>query len=149
AKRLAIQHGFEGVEVPQPKGLVYSRADFVNEYWRPSADERRLDFQYYEHDIAQFERVISESYKFTKAFQDSTSYAPNGWACYFVTRPEKAKKPYGLYSGGPGISFSFDPFCSNPVNPLWQRFAREYNKLAIGGLGGNASPIQTQWLEPG
>ena len=35
AKRLAIQHGFDGVEVPQPKGIVYSRADFVNEYWRP------------------------------------------------------------------------------------------------------------------
>src|SRR3984893_14259741 len=28
AKRLAIQHGFDGVEVPQPKGIVYSRADF-------------------------------------------------------------------------------------------------------------------------
>ena len=53
AKRLAIQHGFEGVEVPQPKGLVYSRADFVNEYWRPTATERRLDFQYYEHDLSQ------------------------------------------------------------------------------------------------
>ena len=46
AKRLAIQHGFDGVPVPQPKGIVHSRADFVNEYWRPSSDERRLDFQY-------------------------------------------------------------------------------------------------------
>ena len=35
AKRLAIQHGFEGVEVPQPKGLVYSRADFINIGARP------------------------------------------------------------------------------------------------------------------
>src|SRR5712675_368618 len=60
AKRLAIQHGFEGVEVPQPKGLVYSRADFVNEYWRPTADERRLDFQYYEHDIDQLTPVMVE-----------------------------------------------------------------------------------------
>ncbi len=149
AKRLAIQHGFDGVAVPQPKGLVYSRADFVNEYWRPTAEERRLDFQYYEHDLSQFRRVISEAYSFTKAFQERTGFAPNGWACYFVTRPENTKKPYGLYSGGPGVSFSFDPFCSNPVNPLWQQFAREYNKLAIGKLGGNASPIQTQWLEPG
>lgn len=149
AKRLAIQHGFEGVEVPQPKGLVYSRADFVNEYWRPTADERRLDFQYYEHDIAQLERVIVETYKFTKAFEQSHGYAPNGWATYFVHRPEKTKKPFGLYSGGPGVSFSFDPFSSNPSEPRWHRFSKEYNKFAIHQLGGNASPIQTQWLEPG
>ena len=28
-------------------------------------------------------------------------------------------------------------------------FSREYNKLAIHTLGANASPIQTQWLQPG
>jgi hypothetical protein len=149
AKRLAVQHGFEGVEVPQPTGLVYSRAGFVNEYWRPAADERRLDFQYYEHDISQLTRVIVESYKFTKAFQAETGYAPNGWAAYFVHRPERARKPFGLYSGGPGVSFSFDPFCSNPAEPRWRRFAQEYNRLAIRTLGGAASPIQTQWLQPG
>ena len=149
AKRLAIQHGFDGVEVPQPKGIVYSRHDFVNEYWRPSADERRLDFQYYEHDISQFKRVIVESYQFTKAFEEATGFAPKGWATYFVNRPEKEKKPFGVYSSGPGVSFSFDPFCSNPADPLWHRFAQEYNKLAIHTLGGNASPIQTQWLLPG
>ena len=149
AKRLAIQHGFDGVEVPQPKGLVYSRADFVNEYWRPSADERRLDFQYYEHDITQLNRVVVETYKFTKAFEQSTGYAPNGWATYFVHRPENKKKPFGLYSGGPGVSFSFDPFCSNPTDPRWHRFAQEYNKLAIRTLAGNGSPIQTQHMERG
>ncbi len=148
AKRLAIQHGFEGVEVPQPKGLIYSRADFVNEYWRPTATERRLDFQYYEHDLKQLERVIVESFEFTKAFEQKTGYVPNGWATYFVNRPDKAKKPFGLYSSGPGVSFSFDPFSSNPVEPRWQQFAKEYNKLAIRTLGGNGSPIQTQWLEP-
>ena len=47
------------------------------------------------------------------------------------------------------MSFSFDPFCSNPAEPRWQRFSKEYNKLAIGTLGGKASPIQTQWLQPG
>ncbi len=149
AKRLAIQHGFEGVEVPQPKGLIYSRADLVNEYWRPDANERRLDFQYYEHDLGQFTDVIVETYKFTMAFQKETGYAPNGWATYFVNRPEQAKKPFGLYSSGPGVSFSFDPFSSNPAEPRWQRFSREYNKLAIHTLGGKASPIQTQWLEKG
>ena len=149
AKRLAIQHGFEGVEVPQPKGIVYSRHDFVNEYWRPSADERRLDFQYYEHDITRFTRVIVESYKFTKSFEERTGFAPMGWATYFVNRPKTEKKPFGVYSGGPGVSFSFDPFCSNPTDPRWQKFAQEYNKLAIHELGGNASPIQTQWLRPG
>ena len=150
AKRLVIQHGFDGVGMPpQPKGIVYSRHDFVNEYWRPSADELRLDFQYYEHDIAQINRVIVESYKFTKSFETETGFAPKGWATYFVNRPEKEKKPFGLYSGGPGVSFSFDPFCSNPTDPRWQRFAHKYNKLAIHTLGGNASPIQTQWLEPG
>jgi hypothetical protein len=149
AKRLAIQHGFEGVEVPQPKGLIYSRADFVNEYWRPTADERRLDFQYYEHDLSQLSRVIVESYKFTKAFEAETGYAPNGWATYFVNRPEKAKKPYGLYSSGPGVSFSFDPFCSNPTEPRWRRFSERYNELAIKTLGAKVSPIQTQWLKPG
>ncbi|AXK39243.1 FAD-binding oxidoreductase [Crenobacter cavernae] len=149
AKRLAIQHGFDGVEVPQPKGLVYSRADFVNEYWRPAADERRLDFQYYEHDIARLTRVIVESFEFTKAFEQRTGFAPKGWAAYFVQRPEKDKKPFGLYSGGPGVSFSFDPFSSNPTDPLWQAFAQQYNRLAIHTLGGNASPIQTQWLQPG
>ena len=149
AKRLAIQHGFDGVEVPQPKGIVYSRHDFVNEYWRPAADERRLDFQYYEHDIAQLERVIAESYQFAKTFENATGFAPKGWATYFVNRPEKEKKPFGLYSAGPGVSFSFDPFCSNPTDPLWQRFAQEYNTLAIHTLAGNASPIQTQWLQQG
>jgi FAD binding domain len=149
AKRLAVQRGFEGVDVPQPKGLVYSRADFVNEYWRPSAEECRLDFQYYEHDISQLTRVIVETYQFTKDFEQQTGFTPNGWATYFVHRPEKLKKPFGLYSGGPGISFSFDPICSNPVEPRWQQFAQEYNKLAIHTLGCNVSPVQTQWLEPG
>lgn len=150
AKRLVIQKGFDGVAVPpQPRGIVYSRHDFVNEYWRPSADELRLDFQYYEHDITQITRVIIESYKFTKAFEEETGFAPKGWATYFVNRLEKEKKPFGIYSGGPGVSFSFDPFCSNPTDPQWQRFAQEYNKLAIHTLAGNASPIQTQWLQPG
>lgn len=149
AKRLAIQHGFDGVEVPQPQGIVYSRADFVNEYWRPKADERRLDFQYYEHDVGQIGRVLAESYAFCKDFEQRTGYAPNGWATYFVHRPEAAKKPYGLYSGGPGLSFSFDPFCAHPADPRWQQFAREYNELAIRRLGGRGSPIQTQWLQPG
>lgn len=149
AKRLAIQHGFEGVEVPQPKGIVYSRADFVNEYWRPAATERRLDFQYYEHDVSQLERVVIESYAFTKAFQERTGFAPGGWATYFVTRPAKEQKPFGLYSGGPGVSFSLDPFCANPADPLWQEFSRAYNELAIRRLGANASPIQTQWLKKG
>ena len=84
-----------------------------------------------------------------KEFEKETGYAPNGWATYFVNRPEKAKKPYGLYSDGPGVSFSFDPFSSNPAEPRWQRFAAEYNKLAIHTLGGRASPIQTQWLKRG
>jgi FAD binding domain len=149
AKRLGIQHGFDGVEVPQPKGLVYSRADFVNEYWRPSTNERRLDFQYYEHDISQIERVITEAYAFTKSFQERTGYVPGGFATYFVKRLAKEKKPYGLYSSGPGVSFSFDPICSNPGEPLWQQFSREYNELAIHRLGANASPIQTQWLKKG
>jgi hypothetical protein len=149
AKRLAIQHGFDGVDVPQPQGIVYSRHDFVNEYWRPSDGERRLDFQYYEHDIGQINRVIVESFKFTKAFEQRTGFVPKGWATYFVQRPEKDKKPFGLYSGGPGVSFSFDPFYSNPADSLWQQFAQEYNRLALYTLGGNASPIQTQWLQPG
>ena len=150
AKRLVIQHGLDGVAPPpQPKGLVYSRADFVNEYWRPAADERRLDFQYYEHDLGRLERVIVETYQFTKAFEAKTGFAPKGWATYFVNRPDKEKKPFGLYSTGPGVSFSFDPFCGNPTDPLWQRFAREYNQLAIRSLGANVSPIQTQWLQPG
>jgi hypothetical protein len=149
AKRLAIQHGFDGVELPQPKRLVYSRADFVNEYWRPGENERRLDFQYYEHDILQIERVVIEAYDFTKSFQERTGYVPGGFATYFVQRPSNEKKPFGLYSGGPGVSFSFDPICSNPAEPLWQQFSREYNELAIHRLGANASPIQTQWLKKG
>jgi hypothetical protein len=149
AKRKAIQHGFDGVAVPQPKNMVHARQDFVNEYFRPSADEPRLDFQYYEHDISQLERVIVESYAFTKDFEKRTGFAPVGWATYFVRRLDKGKKPFGVYSGGPGVSFSFDPCCSNPASPAWQEFARSYNRLAIQTLGGNASPIQTQWLEPG
>ena len=94
AKRLAIQHGFDGVDVPQPQGIVYSRHDFVNEYWRPSADERRLDFQYYEHDIAQINRVIVESFKFTKAFEERTGFVPKGWATYFVQRPREGQEAF-------------------------------------------------------
>jgi hypothetical protein len=149
AKRLAVQRGFEGVAVPQPRGLVCSRADFVNEYWHPSADESRLDFQFYEHDLNRLSRVLVESFQFTKAFEVRTGFAPKGWATFFVNRPDKSKKPFGLYSGGPGVSFSFDPCSSNPTDPLWQEFSRAYNRLAIHTLGGNASPIQTQWLQPG
>ncbi|MBI3274592.1 MAG: hypothetical protein HYZ60_01240, partial [Methylocystis sp.] len=118
-----------------------------NEYWRPGATERRLDFQYYEHDVAQLERVVSESYAFAKALQQRTGFAPGGWATYFVTRPARQQKPFGLYSGGPGTSFSFDPFCANPADHAWQEFSRLYNELAIRRLGANASPIQTQWLK--
>lgn len=149
AKRLAIQHGFHGIELPQPKGLVYSRADFVNEYWRPSENEPRLDFQYYEHDILQLEYVVAEAYAFTKSFQERTGFAPAGFAAYFVQRPAKQKKPFGLYSGGRRVSFSFDPISSSPADLFWQQFSREYNELAIHRLGANASPIQTQWLKKG
>jgi hypothetical protein len=121
AKRLAIKRGFE----------------------------LRLDFQYYEHDLTQLKRVIVESYKFTKAFEGASGFAPKRWATYFVNRLETEKKPFGLYSCGPGVSFSFDPICSNTTDPLWQRFAKEYNKLAIHTLGASVSPIQTQWLLPG
>jgi hypothetical protein len=149
AKRLAIQHGFDGGDLPRPQGIVFSRSDFVNEYWRPAKTENRLDFQYYEHDIGMLERVINESYRFTKAFQHNTGFVPTGWATYFVHRPEKERKPFGIYSGGSGISCSFDPIYCNPNEPLWQRFAKEYNRVAIDQLRGNPSPIQTQWLQPG
>ena len=149
AKRLAIQRGFDGAPVPQPKGIIYSRADFVNEYWRPGKDEKRLDFQFYEHDISQLEHVIVESYAFTKTFKAETGFAPGGWATYFVNRPPKAQKPFGLYSDGPGVSFSFDPFCSDPCEPRWQEFSRRYNELAIKSLGARVSPTQTQWLKQG
>lgn len=147
-KRLAIQRGFENVNVPQPKGIVYSRADFVNEYWTPTADEPRLDFQYYEHDISRLIQVVVESYRFTKEFESKTGFAPKGWATYFVNRPRKELKPFGIYSGGPGVSFSFDPFCSNPTNPLWQEFARQYNHVAIHSLGGNVSPSKRSGFGP-
>ncbi len=149
AKRLAIQRGFDGGSLPQPKGIVFSRHDFINEYWRPGETESRLDFQYYEHDIGRLEQVIVESYRFTQAFQQKTGFAPTSWATYFVHRPERKLKPYGIYSGGPGISCSFDPIYCNPNDPLWQQFSKEYNRLAIDTLGGNPSPIQTQWLQPG
>lgn len=149
AKRQAIQHGFDGSHLPQPQGIVFPRSDFVNEYWQPEEAENRLDFQYYEHDIGMFGRVIGESYRFTKSFEKNTGFVPTGWATYFVYRPEKERKPFGIYSGGSGISCSFDPIYCNPNEPLWQRFAKEYNRVAIDTLGGNASPIQTQWLQPG
>lgn len=149
AKRLAIQRGFDGVEVPQPQGLVYSRADFVNEYWRPERSEKRLDFQYYEHDVSQVARVVEETYAFTRDFARETGFAPNGWAAYFVRRPSAELKPFGLYSGGPGVSFSFDPISSDPDEPRWQEFSRRYNELAIRTLGARVSPIQTQWLKKG
>ena len=149
AKRIAIQRGFDGVAPPQPSGLIHSRADFVNEYWHPSADESRIDFQYYEHDLNQLRRVVVESFQFTKSFEARTGFVPTGWATFFVNRPETAKKPFGVYSAGPGVSFSFDPFCPDPANPSWQEFSRGYNQLAIHNLGANASPTQTQWLQQG
>jgi FAD/FMN-containing dehydrogenase len=101
AKPLAIQHGMEGADVPQPRRLIYSRADFVNEYWRATADEPRLDFQYYEHDLNEFTRVVVESYSFTKSFYAATGYTPKAWATFFVNRLDQAKKPFGLYSVAP------------------------------------------------
>ncbi len=151
-RRLTIQHGLSAKDLPRPTPppaeIVYSRADCVNEYWRPEATESRLDFQYYEHDLSHLERVFTESHAFTIRFRDAHGFLPNGWILYFVRRPEQAKKPFGLYSGGPGTSFSFDPVYSDPLDPLWQRFAKEANDVAIHTLGGRGSPIQTQWLTP-
>ena len=152
SRRLSIQHGLAPNPTvkprPLPHGIVYSRADMVDEYWRPKGDEPRLDFQYYEHDLSNLGRVMEESYAFTKQFAKEHGFAPHAWAIYFVRRLPATKKPHGLYSGGPGISVSFDPVFSNPVDPLWQQFAKAYNQVAIHSLGGRASPIQTQWLTP-
>ena len=93
--------------------------------------------------------MIVESHAFTIRFQEAHGFLPNGWILYFVRRGEQAKKPFGLYSGGPGVSFSFDPVFSAPLDPLWQQFAKDYNAVAIHALGGRPSPIQTQWLTPG
>jgi len=154
AKRSSIQHG--GFQRPntnnlQPvvKEITYSRADMVNEYWKPTASENRLDFQFYEHDLAEIIGVVAKSYAFTIAFEKKNAFVPNVWAMYFVNRPESARKPYGLYSGGPGISFAFDPIFSNPADPKWQLFAKEYNQFAIKILKAKPSPIQTQWLKTG
>ncbi len=152
SRGLHIQHGLAPKTTakppPLPHEIVYSRADMVNEYWRPKEDEPRLDFQYYEHDLSNLGRVMEESYAFTKQFSKKHGFAPHEWVIYFVRRLPATKKPYGLYSGGPGISVSFDPTFSNPVDPLWQQFAKSYNQVAIHSLGGRASPIQTQWLTP-
>lgn len=154
AKRSVIQHG----GLPRPntdnlqapiKEITYSRADMVNEYWQPTASEKRLDFQYYEHDLSNIKEVVCKSYAFSRAFAEKHSFVPNFWALYFVNRPESEKKPYGLYSGGKGVSFSFDPIFSNPTDYRWQLFAKEYNGLAIKTLHGRPSPIQTQWLKSG
>ena len=152
SRRLSIQHGLAPQPTvkppPLPREIVYSRAEMVDEYWRPKGDEPRLDFQYYEHDLSNLGRVIEESYAFTKQFSKEHGFTPHAWAIYFVRRLPATKKPHGLYSGGPGISVSFDPVFSNPVDPLWQQFAKAYNQVAIHSLGGRASPIQTQWLTP-
>ena len=152
SRRLNIQHGLAPHPTvkppPLPREIVYSRADMVDEYWRPKGDEPRLDFQYYEHDLSNLGRVIEESYAFTRQFSKEHGFAPHAWAIYFVRRLPATKKPHGLYSSGPGISVSFDPVFSNPVDPLWQQFAKAYNQVAIHSLGGRASPIQTQWLTP-
>ena len=150
-RRLNIQHGdapTPGVKPPLPDEIVYSRADLVNEYWRPKGDEPRLDFQYYEHDLSNLSRVIEESYAFAREFQQAHGFTPHAWVIYFVRRLHATKKPHGLYSGGPGISISFDPIFSNPIDPAWQQFAKAYNQVAIHSLGGTPSPIQTQWLTP-
>ena len=152
SRRLSIQHGLAPQPTvkppPLPREIVYSRAEMVDEYWRPKGDEPRLDFQYYEHDLSNLGRVIEESYAFTRQFSKEHGFAPHAWAIYFVRRLPATKKPHGLYSSGPGISVSFDPVFSNPVDPLWQQFAKAYNQVAIHSLGGRASPIQTQWLTP-
>ena len=152
SRRLSIQHGLAPQPTvkppPLPREIVYSRAEMVDEYWRPKGDEPRLDFQYYEHDLSNLGRVIEESYAFTKQFSKEHGFTPHAWAIYFVRRLPATKKPHGLYSSGPGISVSFDPVFSNPVDPLWQQFAKAYNQVAIHSLGGRASPIQTQWLTP-
>ena len=152
SRRFNIQHGLTPRATvkppPLPNGIVYSRADLVDEYWRPKGDEPRLDFQYYEHDFSSLGRVIEESYAFTQQFSKEHGFAPHAWVIYLVRRLPAIKKPHGLYSGGPGISVSFDPVFSNPIDPLWQRFAKAYNQVAIHSLGGRASPIQTQWLTP-
>ena len=98
-------------------------------------DERRLDFQYYEHDLAKLAEVVIETYRFVKAFEKETGYAPNGWATYFVNRPEKAKNPTGSTRTGRACrSLSTRSRRTRPNRA--GRNSREYNKLAIHKLGG-------------
>jgi hypothetical protein len=64
-------------------------------HWHPSADESRLDFQHYEHDLSQLRRVLVESFRFTNSFEARTGFTPTGWATFFVNRPEQRRSPSG------------------------------------------------------
>ena len=102
AKRLAIQHGFEGVEVPQPKGLVYSRADFVNEYWRPTATERRLDFQYYEHDLSRLPEVVLATYPLREGVREGHRLRAERMGDLFRQSPGESEEALRALLGRPG-----------------------------------------------
>lgn len=146
ARRLFIQQGGVGVRPKPPAELIHERWQFINHYSSCHGSEPRLDFQMYEHDLPRLALVLAETLKFVERFQASTGFKPHGWSFYAVRRSETIDKPYGLYSGGPGISFVFDPYFSDPVDPNWQNFCHQYNRVAIFELGAKVSPIQTQWL---
>ena len=137
-------------ERPQPPAqLIHHRWQLINDFGPINPSQPRLDFQLYEHDFSMLEQVLLTTVNAVKVFHQQTGFKPNGWAFYAVHRNDASTKPYGLYSGGPGISIVLDPYTSNPLDKHWIAFCKQYNHIAIEKLGARVSPIQTQWLKQG
>lgn len=144
-----VAHGGAADRPQFPEKLIHHRWQLINDFEPVNPSQPRLDFQLYEHDLTTLEQVLSTTAQAVTAFHAKTGFKPNGWAFYVVHRSETGAKPYGLYSGGPGISIVLDPYTSDPFNEHWVEFCKQYNRIATKELGARVSPTQTQWLTRG
>lgn len=64
------------------------------------AGKDRLDFTFYEFDLARFEEVVNAMMELTLDFGKRTGFQPGGLAMYFVKRT--GRKPSASFSGPQG-----------------------------------------------
>jgi len=129
--------------------IVHYRSVFTNLYEPLTLQQERLDFTMYVYDIAendetsQIEFIFKDTYNFAKEWHRKTGYAPKGFNIYFVNR--SGNKPYGEFSGPPGVTFLMDPYENDPESIEWRTFVEALN-VRQRNHRAKMSPTQSRFL---
>ena len=124
--------------------VVHYRNQLTNRYSKVMPTDQRLDFSFaLFDDETKLEQVFKETYQFTQDWFEATGFAPAGFNIYFGYRT--GQKPFGEFSGPPGVSFAMDPYYGVPDDPNWERFVRALN-VKQKRQGAVFSPTQTRFL---